>query len=113
MKKILLISTGGTIASIPTDDGLTPKIDSKKLLEYLNFTTLDFEVETINLLNVDSTDMRPEHGLKIKDEIKNNYEKYDGFVITHGTDTMAYTASALSYLIQNSQKPIVLTGAQK
>ena len=113
MKKILLISTGGTIASIPTDEGLTPKINSKKLLEYLNFTKLDFEIDTVNLLNVDSTDMQPEHWLKIKDEIKNNYDKYDGFVITHGTDTMAYTASALSYLIQNSQKPIVLTGSQK
>ena len=113
MKKILLISTGGTIASIPTNEGLTPKINSKKLLEYLNFTKLDFEIDTVNLLNVDSTDMQPEHWLKIKDEIKNNYEKYDGFVITHGTDTMAYTASALSYLIQNSQKPIVLTGSQK
>jgi len=113
MKKILLISTGGTIASMPTDEGLTPKINSKKLLEYLNFTKLDFEIDTVNLLNVDSTDMQPEHWLKIKDEIKNNYEKYDGFVVTHGTDTMAYTASALSYLIQNSQKPIVLTGSQK
>ena len=98
---------------MPTDEGLTPKINSKKLLEYLNFTKLDFEIDTVNLLNVDSTDMQPEHWLKIKDEIKNNYEKYDGFVITHGTDTMAYTASALSYLIQNSQKPIVLTGSQK
>ena len=113
MKKILLISTGGTIASMPTDGGLTPQINSSKLLEYLNFTKLDFEIETVNLLNVDSTDMQPEHWLKIKDEIKNNYDKYDGFVITHGTDTMAYTASALSYLIQNSQKPIVLTGSQK
>ena len=113
MKKILLISTGGTIASMPTDEGLTPKINSKKLLEYLNFTKLDFEIDTVNLLNVDSTDIQPEHWLKIKDEIKNNYEKYDGFVVTHGTDTMAYTASALSYLIQNSQKPIVLTGSQK
>lgn len=75
MKKILLISTGGTIASMPTDEGLTPKINSKKLLEYLNFTKLDFEIDTVNLLNVDSTDMQPEHWLKIKDEIKNNYEK--------------------------------------
>lgn len=113
MKKILLISTGGTIASMPSSDGLVPQIDSKKLLEYLNFTKLNFKIDTINLFNVDSTDMQPEHWLRIKDEIKNNYNKYDGFVITHGTDTMAYTASALSYLIQNSKKPIVLTGAQK
>lgn len=113
MKKILLISTGGTIASMPSDSGLVPQINSKKLLEYLNFTKLDFEVDTINLFSVDSTDMDPKHWLKIKDEIKKNYEKYDGFVITHGTDTMAYTSAMLSYLIQDSKKPIVLTGAQK
>ena len=107
MKKILLISTGGTIASMPTDEGLTPKINSKKLLEYLNFTKLDFEIDTVNLLNVDSTDMQSKHWLKIKDEIKNNYEKYDGFVVTHGTDTMAYTASALSYLIDRDRKSVV------
>lgn len=113
MKKILLISTGGTIASISSNEGLVPKINSKKLLEYLNFANIDFDVETINLFNIDSTDITSYHWLKIKDTIKENYNKYDGFVITHGTDTMAYTASALSYLIQNSKKPIVLTGSQK
>lgn len=113
MKKILLISTGGTIASMPTEDGLVPQINSKKLLEYLNFTNLDFNIDTVNLFNVDSTDMNPNHWLKIKNEIEKNYNNYDGFVVTHGTDTMAYTASALSYLIQDSEKPIVLTGSQK
>lgn len=113
MKKILLISTGGTIASIKSDDGLIPKIDSKKLLEYLNFANINFEVDCINLFNIDSTDITPNHWLKIKDTIKENYKKYDGFVITHGTDTMAYTTSMLSYLIQDSKKPIILTGSQK
>lgn len=113
MKKILLISTGGTIASMPSENGLVPLINSKQLLEYLKFTNLDFEVETLNLFNVDSTDMNPEYWLKIKDAIKENYEKYDGFVITHGTDTMAYTTAGISYLIQNSEKPIVFTGSQK
>lgn len=113
MKKILLISTGGTIASMPSENGLVPLINSKQLLEYLKFTNLDFEIETLNLFNVDSTDMRPEHWLIIKESLKENYDKYDGFVITHGTDTMAYTTSAISYLIQNSEKPIVFTGSQK
>ena len=89
MKKILLISTGGTIASISSNEGLVPKINSKKLLEYLNFANIDFDVETINLFNIDSTDITSYHWLKIKDTIKENYNKYDGFVITHGTDTMA------------------------
>lgn len=113
MKKILLISTGGTIASMPSENGLVPLINSKQLLEYLKFTNLNFEIDTLNLFNVDSTDMRPEHWIKIKDSLEENYDKYDGFVITHGTDTMAYTAAAISYLVQNSDKPIVFTGSQK
>ena len=64
-------------------------------------------------MNIDSTNMQPKHWLTIASEIEKNYEQYDGFVITHGTDTMAYTAAALSYLIQNSPKPVVITGAQK
>lgn len=113
MKKILLISTGGTIASIPSENGLVPLFSSKQLLEYLKFTNLDFEIETLNLFNVDSTDMQPIHWLQIKDSLRENYDKYDGFVITHGTDTMAYTTAAMSYLVQNSDKPIVFTGSQK
>ena len=70
-------------------------------------------MDTISLFSIDSTDIRPKHWLHIKQTIKENYDKYDGFVITHGTDTLAYTASALGYLIQKSPKPIVITGAQK
>ena len=62
---------------------------------------------------LDSTDMLPSDWLKIKQCIEDNYNDYDGFVICHGTDTLSFTASALSYLIQNSKKPIVLTGAQR
>ncbi len=113
MKKILLIATGGTIASIKSDNGLVPQISSDELLGYLDFTELYFNVETLNLFNFDSTDIQPEHWVKLKDAIKEHYEKYDAFVVTHGTDTMAYTAAMISYLIQDSQKPIVFTGAQK
>ena len=67
----------------------------------------------MKLCNLDSTDIAPEHWLQMAKTIKDNYYKYDGFVICHGTDTMAYTAAALSYLIQGSSKPSVLTGAQK
>lgn len=71
------------------------------------------DADAVQLFELDSTDIMPEHWIRIADEIIRRYDDYDGFVIAHGTDTMAYTASALSYLIQNSRKPIVLTGAQK
>ena len=70
-------------------------------------------IDALQLLSIDSTNMTPDNWLAIAACVKDNYFRYDGFVITHGTDTMAYTASALSYLIQNSAKPIVLTGSQK
>lgn len=113
MKKLLLITTGGTIASVATDKGLAPGLKAKDILEYVKFRKFDFELDTISLFSIDSTDIRPEHWLLIKQTIKESYDKYDGFVITHGTDTLAYTASALGYLIQKSPKPIVITGAQK
>ena len=113
MKKILLIGTGGTIASISTDEGLAPDILGRQLLEAAPAVSRMCEVDCIQVINLDSTNMRPGHWLLIAGAVMNNYNKYDGFVITHGTDTMAYTAAALSYLIQNSPKPIVLTGAQR
>lgn len=113
MKKILLITTGGTIASIKTNKGLKPGLDGKQLLNHLPELSEFCEVDIEPLFSIDSTNIYYKHWLKIAKTIKENYEKYDGFVIAHGTDTMSYTASALSYLIQNSKKPIVLTGAQK
>ena len=113
MKKLLLITTGGTIASVNTNKGLAPGLQPQDILNYVKFKKFDFELDTVSLFSIDSTDIRPKHWIMIKDTIKESYDKYDGFVITHGTDTLAYTASALGYLIQNSQKPIVITGAQK
>lgn len=112
-KNILLIATGGTIASKSTDHGLAPGISSEELLSYVPEILNYCQVEAIQLLNIDSTNIQPEHWLMMTETIEKNYSKYDGFVITHGTDTMAYTSAALSYLIQNSDKPIVITGSQK
>lgn len=112
-KKVLMIATGGTIASVKTKYGLAPEINSEELLNYVPEIKQYCDVETIQLLNIDSTNIQPEHWIMITETIENNYKKYDGFVISHGTDTMAYTSAALSYLIQNSHKPIVITGAQK
>ena len=113
MKKILLIGTGGTIASDVTEDGLAPELTSEQLLTHLPAISSICDVECIQLLNLDSTNMRPEHWLDMVRCIRENYDRYDGFVIPHGTDTMGYTAAALSYMIRKSPKPVVLTGSQK
>ncbi len=113
MKKILMIGTGGTIASEITPDGLTPELDPQRLLDHIPHIKKVCEVDCIERYTLDSTNIQPAHWLGIAKVIEDSYERYDGFVISHGTDTMAYTASALSYLIQGSGKPIVLTGAQK
>ena len=108
-----MIATGGTIASKNQGDGLSPVISAEELLELVPEIAKFCTVETTQPFYYDSTNVFHEHWLQIANIIKQNYDLFDGFVITHGTDTMAYTASALSYLIQNSSKPIVLTGSQK
>ena len=113
MKKILLIGTGGTIASVRTEDGLKPILTAEDILSFVpdvkNFCDIDF----LQVCNIDSSNMTPAIWSEIAGTIRKQYDRYDGFVITHGTDTMAYTAAALSYMVQNSRKPIVLTGSQK
>ena len=113
MKHILLIATGGTIASKYTENGLAPQISAEEIISYVpaakEFCTIDTEAP----FSLDSTNVERSHWLTLAKLIEKKYEYYDGFVICHGTDTMAYTAAALSYLIQNNRKPIVITGAQK
>lgn len=113
MKKILLIATGGTIASLKTEDGLAPQLTPEEMLEFVPDVHKMCDITCIQPINIDSTNVKPEHWLTITRTIKENYDKFDGFVICHGTDTLAYSAAALSYLIQGTGKPIVLTGAQK
>lgn len=113
MKRILMLATGGTIASKRDKNGLKPLITSDEILSYVPDTKEFCQTDTLQLFNIDSTNIQPVHWLAIANAIEEHYGEYDGFVICHGTDTMAYTAAALSYLIQNSRKPIVITGAQK
>lgn len=113
MKKILMIGTGGTIASKQTDAGLKPGLTAEDVLSYIPAVKDVCQVETLQVLNLDSTNMTPAHWKNIVNAIEENYSKYDGFVVCHGTDTLAYTAAALSYMVQNSAKPIVVTGSQK
>ena len=113
MKHILLIATGGTIASLDTGAGLTPQLKSEDLMSLVPELKDLCACDAVQLMNLDSTNISSEQWLEMARCVRRNYDRYDGFVITHGTDTMAYTAAALSYLIQNTPKPVVITGAQK
>ena len=113
MKNILMIGTGGTIASEMTPEGLTPELTPTQLLRYVPAISELCRVDCLSLFSLDSTNITPYHWLRTAAAIRDNYAAYDGFVISHGTDTMAYTAAALSYLVQGADKPIMLTGAQK
>ena len=108
-----MITTGGTIASRAGKNGLAPAISPQELLSYIPSVKNICEVDAIEACHLDSTNITPSHWKRLVEVIEENYAVYDGFVICHGTDTLAYTAAALSYMIQNSRKPIVITGAQK
>ena len=113
MKRVLIIATGGTIASTSDGAGLAPTATGRELADKVPLIDTIAELGFVQPMNIDSTNMRPRDWLRIKDVIVESYGDYDGFVVLHGTDTMAYTAAALSYLIQDSEKPIVLTGSQQ
>lgn len=112
MKKILFLATGGTIASVEKDEGLVPGLSVEELLDYLPESSADLKIDGKILMNIDSTNLQPEQWKIIADSVYTHYHDYDGFVITHGTDTLAYTSSALSYMLQGLEKPVVLTGSQ-
>lgn len=113
MKKILIIATGGTIACVRSDEGLVPEMDPSKVLDFVPEIFHICDIELMRLFSIDSSNMYDIHWIRIAEAIEKNYRDYDGFVIMHGTDTMAYTAAALSYLLQNISKPVVITGAQQ
>lgn len=108
-----MIATGGTIASRLGDNGLSPQMSGEEMLSYVPQIKTLCNAESIQLMNIDSTNVTPKEWIMLAKAIRDNYEKYDGFVICHGTDTMAYTSAVLSYLIPKSPKPIVITGSQK
>jgi L-asparaginase len=117
---VLLIYTGGTIGMAPRDiDNPTSPLEPKPLKELLRYVPLLGKKEGIQLgynaafdEPLDSSDVTPLHWMKIARIIEREYQNYDGFVILHGTDTMAYTASGLAFILNNLSKPVVITGSQ-
>ncbi len=110
MKKILLLSTGGTIASVASDTGLVPRESGEGLIKMLG--QLPYKIEVRDILQLDSSNIQPEEWEFIAKKIYEYRNDYDGIVVSHGTDTMAYTASMLSFMLQGINLPVVLTGSQ-
>lgn len=113
--KILLIYTGGTIGmSKDFETGALKAFNFSKLLQKIpELKQLDCEIETVSFENpIDSSNMNPEMWTKIATIIEENYIQFDGFVVLHGSDTMSYSASALSFMLENLAKPVIFTGSQ-
>ncbi len=114
-RRILLIYTGGTIGMIKSPEtGTLEPLDFDNVRQHVpELRELDYEIRSIQFRPpIDSSDMRPVHWARLVNIIAEWYDHFDGFVILHGTDTMAYTASALSFMLNGLQKPVVLTGSQ-
>jgi L-asparaginase len=112
MKSVLLMTTGGTIASQETEEGLRPEISSDELMHYVSGLNDYYNVTTRGLLNLDSSNIQVDEWIIIARAIFEELPKYDGIVVTHGTDTMAYTASMVSFMLRGLKKPVVFTGSQ-
>lgn len=118
--KVYILYTGGTFGMKSTENGLQPS-SWDEIISYLPaiknqtyfhyFSEIDFTFDTLAPV-VDSSDITPDAWEHIAKRIEENYEQHDGFIILHGTDTLAYTSSALSFMLENLSKPVVLTGAQ-
>lgn len=112
MKKIIMLTTGGTIASQDGGDGLTPMVKGEAMIQMIPELKEICEIEVREVMNLDSTNMQPEEWVQLANAVAEALPECDGVVITHGTDTMAYTASALTWMLQNLGKPVILTGSQ-
>lgn len=111
-KSILLLTTGGTIASLPGEAGLVPAMSSEEVLRPLRIKYPMHSFAHRAAMNHDSSNIQPEHWQQLARIVFEAQSLYDGIIVTHGTDTMAYTASALSFMLRNLKKSVVLTGSQ-
>ena len=111
-KHICVLATGGTIASRPTPNGLMPALSGEDILAMVPDLRARCDIDCVQLLQLDSTNLQPEHWIRMARAVAERRTQYDAFVITHGTDTMAYSAAALHYMLENIDRPVVLTGSQ-
>ncbi len=115
MKKLLILHTGGTFGMVPVepDQTLAPNQMQERITQYVpeieKIARIDFRM----IFNMDSADMQPHHWQELATVISQEMDNYDGFVIIHGTDSMSYTAAALSFMLQHLPKPVILTGSQR
>lgn len=112
MKKVLIIATGGTIACSDQGNGLAPSYSVSDLISFVPRAAEKCEIHGKMVMNIDSSNMTPHCWVKIAEAIHSAYDQYDGFVVTHGTDTMAYTSAALNYILEGLDKPVIVTGSQ-
>ena len=110
MKKLILLATGGTIASVAGENGLTPGISGAELLEKVNLSGV--EITCRDVFALDSSNVQPEEWRVLAAAAFHAAQEADGVVITHGTDTMAYSAAALSFMLHGLRAPVVFTGSQ-
>ena len=110
-KHILLLTTGGTIASMPGSDGLAPRRSEVMERELEQLRTY-YDITTRDVLCLDSSNIRPQEWQLIARAIFELRGDYDGIVVSHGTDTMAYTASAVTFMLPDIDLPVVFTGSQ-
>ena len=110
-KRILLLTTGGTIASVPGGEGLEPKPSSVMDRE-LKQLSAHYDIAVRDIMCLDSSNIHPRQWQELAEEIFRVRQAYDGIVVSHGTDTMAYTASALTFMLPNIDRPVVFTGSQ-
>ena len=111
-KHICVLATGGTIASRPTPNGLMPALSGEDILAMVPDLRARCDIDCVQLLQLDSTNLQPEHWIRMARAVAERRTQYDAFVVTHGTDTMAYSAAALYYMLENIDRPVVFTGSQ-
>ncbi|MCR5321456.1 MAG: asparaginase [Lachnospiraceae bacterium] len=111
-KKIVILNTGGTLSSVIKENGLAPGLSTEDMQEKLKFVSGNAKLEMIDFWSVDSANIFPEDWAELAKKVSELRTKCDGIVIIHGTDTLAYTASMLSYMLNNINIPVVVTGSQ-
>ncbi|MBY4677715.1 asparaginase [Marinobacterium arenosum] len=115
-RRILILYTGGTIGMQPSEQGYVPVTGFHELLQQQLHSKTSQQLPEFELLEldqlIDSANLVPQHWLQIAGLLQQHWQQYDGFIVLHGTDTMAYTASALSFMLQGLDKPVILTGSQ-